>query len=147
LQVNGTVLEIADAVQLLNLQPRSEFVMRLIDVCLIREELERQQLELSSHDKRTAVGRFRRRRGLRLLTAERARKWMEKREHSDEQLEELACEDAGAHAAASQWKAIRTRPARAESSLPTMPARRIVRPFGAFRRRTCQKLCVNDRGG
>jgi putative peptide maturation system protein len=91
-RVNDTVLKVQDAVSLLDfVWEERRLATRLVDVCLVREELERNPIALSTTELRQALDDFRARR--RLLSAAATRDWMSERGLSHSQLERLVAEE------------------------------------------------------
>ncbi|HEY3063453.1 MAG TPA: TIGR04500 family putative peptide maturation system protein [Chloroflexota bacterium] len=93
LRVDGTVLTIDHAIACLDfIWGEARVARRLVDVCLIKAELERDPIVLSDAELQRAVNAFRRAR--RLYTAEATHQWMSDNGISPEKLERLAGDDA-----------------------------------------------------
>jgi putative peptide maturation system protein len=93
LRVNGVELGVADAVGFLDLLWREAPLRdRLVDSCLVREELDADGRALSDEELQAAADAFRRARGL--LTAEATRAWMARERLTDWQFEELVAHQA-----------------------------------------------------
>jgi putative peptide maturation system protein len=85
------VLTVQDAVALLDfVWEDRQIVMRLVDMCVIRGELERNPILLSAADIQDALDTFRAKRGL--LTARSTVHWMKERGLTQERLENLAAD-------------------------------------------------------
>jgi putative peptide maturation system protein len=81
-----------NAVELLDIVWNETSIMeRLIDACLIREELQRFPIDLSDADVQMAVDGLRRTN--KLFTVEDTERWMQQRGLTQEQLEELASDN------------------------------------------------------
>ena len=85
-RVNGTVLKVDQAVACLDFIWNEEpITMRLINLCLIQEELEREPVSLTDGDLREAMKHFRKVK--KLFTAKDTLEWLERHGLSREKLE------------------------------------------------------------
>jgi putative peptide maturation system protein len=92
-RVNDTVLRVDQAMAFLDfVWDEARIVTRLVDLCLIREELDRNPIELGDSDLQRAIDGFRR--GNKLYKVEDAYRWMERRGMTHEKLELLVAEHA-----------------------------------------------------
>jgi putative peptide maturation system protein len=92
-RVNSNVLTVDHAIACLDfIWGEVAITRRLIDVCLIKEALEREPIVLSDDELQRAMDAFRRAR--RLYTADATRAWMDERGISYEKLERLVTDDA-----------------------------------------------------
>jgi putative peptide maturation system protein len=92
-RVNTHVLTVDHAIANLDLiWGESAITQRLIDVCLIKEALDRDPIVLSEIELKRAMDAFRRAR--RLYTGEATRAWMEQHGISHDKLERLVTDDA-----------------------------------------------------
>ena len=88
LRVNQEYLNMEQAVAFLDFMwNEAPLVKRLVNVCLIQEELKRNCLELSNEEMQDAMDAFRRAR--RLYTAEETRRWIEDNGTTQEKLEQI----------------------------------------------------------
>ena len=93
LRVNATRLQVSQAVACLDfIWDHAPIIDRLVNVCLIQEELEREPIELSTAELQRAMDGFRR--AHRLYTAGETRSWLERRGISHAELEELVGDEA-----------------------------------------------------
>ncbi|MGH2557424.1 MAG: TIGR04500 family putative peptide maturation system protein, partial [Thermomicrobiales bacterium] len=93
LRVNASILQVDQAIACLDFMwDEAAIAHRLINVCLIQEELERQPIALSDDELQGAMDAFRR--GRRLYTAEQTREWMTRRGLNHEQLEQMVADEA-----------------------------------------------------
>lgn len=93
LQVNGQMLTMQDAIHLLDVVWNEAPVMaRLVDACLLDEELQRDPVTLDEAAQQTAVDEWRRARGL--YSVSQTEQWMQQRGLTHEQLESFASEAA-----------------------------------------------------
>jgi putative peptide maturation system protein len=91
--VNDVVLDVEQAVACLDfIWEERPIIDRLVNVCLIQEELRRNPVVLSDEELQRAMDAFRRRHGL--LTAEQTRHWLERKGMSQEALERRAADEA-----------------------------------------------------
>ena len=87
-RVNGTVLTVDRAIAKLDVFLEESAVSdRLVDACLVQEELNRHPVEVSNHALQRAMDGFRR--AHKLYSAEACARWMERRGFTHEQLERL----------------------------------------------------------
>jgi len=92
-RVNNTLLRVEQAIGLLDfIWDEARIATRLVDACLIQEELRKNPIELSDRELQRAVDGFRR--AKQLYKAEDARRWMERRGMTQEKLEQLVGEHA-----------------------------------------------------
>jgi putative peptide maturation system protein len=92
LRVNSVVLRVEDAVTFLDCVWReAPLRTRMIDVCLIREELAREPIEIGDEELQQAMDDFRRERGL--ATAEITQRWLQAQGLTHERFEELVLEE------------------------------------------------------
>ncbi len=92
-RVNATILKVDQAIGCLDFLWEDRRLMdRLVNVCLIEEELSRDPIDLSSEELQQAMDGFRR--AHRLYTAEATHRWMERRGMTHEQLEKYAGDEA-----------------------------------------------------
>lgn len=90
-RVNGRVLEVSDAVRLLDfVWDEVRLMDRLLNAFVIREELDRDPITISNEELQHAMDAFRRARGL--GTVDETRRWMEERGLTLGALEELVAE-------------------------------------------------------
>jgi putative peptide maturation system protein len=93
LRVNHTRLPVSQAVACLDFMwDQAPVIDRLVNVCLIQEELEREPITLSDAELQLAMDGFRRAR--RLFTAQDTRRWMERRGVTHTELEALVSDEA-----------------------------------------------------
>lgn len=93
LRVNNTVLTVADAIANLDfIWDEIPLVNRLIDVCIIREFIERNSIDISDEDLQRAMDDFRK--AHKLYKAEDTYRWMERRGITHEKLERLIADSA-----------------------------------------------------
>lgn len=87
MQVNGNILKIQEAMGLLDdAWSRVPITRQLVNVCLIREEVERHPIELSDAELQLGMDRWRR--ANRLHDAAATRRWLQERGMTHEQLEQ-----------------------------------------------------------
>jgi putative peptide maturation system protein len=92
-RVNTTVLEVEQAIACLDfIWDEARIINRLINVCLIREALAKDPLELSNPELQQAMDAFRR--AHKLYTAEDTYQWMARHGMTHEQLEHLVTDEA-----------------------------------------------------
>jgi putative peptide maturation system protein len=92
-RVNGTVLTVDHAIACLDFMwSEAPIVRRLIDVCIIREALDREPIPLSDLELQRAMDAFRRAR--RLYTTEDTLRWMTEKGITREKLERLVADEA-----------------------------------------------------
>jgi putative peptide maturation system protein len=90
-QVNGQVLTMREAVELLDIVWNESPIMeRMINVCLIREELAQRPIEVSDAELQQGMDGWRRTH--RLYTTEATLRWMQQRGMTHERLEEIVTE-------------------------------------------------------
>jgi putative peptide maturation system protein len=91
-QVNGRLLKMQDAVAHLDvLWQEAPIMNRMIDTCLIREELDAHPIELSDADLQFGVDGLRR--AHRLFTPDATQRWLQERGMTHGQLEQLAADN------------------------------------------------------
>jgi len=87
-QVNGRMLTMEDAVAFLDvLWNEAPILERIVEACLIREELEKRPIEVSDEELQTGMDGLRRTH--KLYTADDTHRWMQQRGMNHEQLERL----------------------------------------------------------
>jgi putative peptide maturation system protein len=87
-RVNDTVLSMDQAVACLDfVWEESRITDRLVNVCLIQQELEKNPIEISNQELQAAMDGFRRAR--KLFTADDTHRWMERRGITHHELEQL----------------------------------------------------------
>jgi putative peptide maturation system protein len=93
LRVNTSVLRVDQAIACLDfIWEEAPLAQRLVNVCLIQEELAREPIELSDDELQRAMDAFRR--GRRLYTAEQTREWLTRRGIGHEQMEQMVADEA-----------------------------------------------------
>ena len=88
LQVNGRMMTVEHAVELLDvLWNEAPLMQRMIDACLIRQELDQRSIEISDDELQRGFDGVRR--AHRLFTAEATERWMRERGMTHDRLEQL----------------------------------------------------------
>jgi putative peptide maturation system protein len=92
-RVNNTILKVGEAIACLNfIWGKMSIINQLLDICLIRETLEKNPIELSDTELQVAMDTFRRAR--KLHKAEDTYRWLERHGMTHEKLEELVAKEA-----------------------------------------------------
>jgi putative peptide maturation system protein len=92
-RVNATLLKVEHAIALMDfIWDQAPLVEQLVNACLIREELDREPIDLTDDELQEAMNRFRA--AKKLFKAEDTLQWLERHGMSQEALEQYVADDA-----------------------------------------------------
>jgi putative peptide maturation system protein len=92
-RVNATLLKVEHAIALMDfIWDQAPLVEQLVNACLVREELDREPIDLTDAELQEAMNRFRA--AKKLFKAEDTRRWLEQHGMSHEALEQYVADDA-----------------------------------------------------